>query len=639
MIRLDRSALAVLFPLLLLFNGFKKTTSFKPLVSETIYMWSGALTPNTVRVTAKLSEASTQARLAVSTTPDFANPSFGQYVTANSTNNFMASMNITGLTPNTKYYYAVEVDGNLDNSLDDIGSFTTPRIGAQSFKFTVGSCNNSSAHVVFTKMAEKNPLLEVISGDFHYANPNSGTNINVHRLPYENNMLSQTASRNFHLQYPLAYVWDDHDYCGDNSGSSAAGRTNARLVYQEYVPHYPLAAGSGNVPIYQSFTIGRIHFIMSDLRSMRGVGNTASSDPNLSMMGTVQKQWFKDQCLYAKNNNLIIAWVTGVSFGGNQSDNWGGFREERKELSDFFQTNNILNMFLLSGDAHMVAIDNGSNHDFSTAGNSNDYPVFQAAALNQSGGYKGGTYSEIGPVIPNGANNSYINPNSSFGQYGVVDITDAGGSQVSINFTAYRVTSAGAEQLLVSYNFTRNLLAAVPVQFSSFTLKNNSNSNISILNWSASSDDCSEFTVERSGNEIDFTSIETLKCSANSNYQFTDNSPLSGWNYYRIKAIDRNGLINYSPIKKAFFGGPVKISIAPNPVRGSMKIIIDNLKSDVDGNYSIHDIKMRLLQQGTIRLQAGRNQNEIRIHDLTPGVYFIRLNFNNSTVHKKFMVE
>jgi hypothetical protein len=488
-------------------------------------------------------------------------------------------------------------------------------------------------------MAEKNPLFELITGDFHYENPNSGTNIDVHRLPYEDNMLSQTASRNFHLQYPLAYIWDDHDYCGDNTGSSAIGRTNARLAYQEYVPHYPLAFGSGNVPIYQSFTIGRIHFILSDLRSMRGVGNTASNDPNLSMMGTVQKQWFKDQCLYAKSNNLIIAWATAVSWGGNQNDNWGGFVQERKELSDFFQANNISNMFLLSGDAHMVAIDNGTNHDFSTAGNSNDYPVFQAAALNQSGGYKGGIYSEVGPVTPNGANNSYINPNSSFAQYGVVDITDAGGSQVSINFTAYRVTSAGAEQQLVSYNFTRNLLAAVPIQFTSFTLKHNSNNNISVLNWSASYDDCKEFTVERATNGMDFIPIVILGCSGNLHYQFTDNNPLPGWNYYRIKAVDRNGIITYSPIKKAFYGGTVKISIAPNPVRGTVKIIIDNLTTDADGNYSIYDVKMRLLQQGRINLQAGRNQLDIPMNNSRSGIYFIRLNFHNSTVIKKFIVE
>lgn len=611
---------------------------FSEIEAETIYMWSGAITPSSARVNAKLSAATTQARLAVSILADLSNPVYGPYSSANAGNNFMAAMSITGLIPNTKYYYAVQADGVLDNSADDIGSFTTPRIGFQSFRFTVGSCNNSSAHIVFNMMGEKNPLLEVITGDFHYSNPNSGTNINVHRTPYETNMLSQTASRNFHLKYPLAYMWDDHDYCGDNTGASAAGRTNARLAYQEYVPHYPLAAGSGDVPIYQSFTIGRIHFILSDLRSMRGVGNTSSSDPNLSMMGAVQKQWFKDQCLIAKTNNLIIAWVTSVSFGGNQNDNWGGFVAERRELSEFFKANSIENMLLLSGDAHMAAIDNGSNHDYSIAGNSNDYPVFQAAALNQSGSYKGGIYSEVGPVAPNGTNNSYINPNSTFGQYGVVDVTDLGNTQVMISFTAYRVTSTGTEQLLVSYTFTRNLLAAVPVKISSFTLKNTTKNDQSELTWNASFDDCKEFIIERSANGVEFNAIATLACVKNSKYHFSDDHILPGWNYYRIKAIDQNGVITYSAIERIFFGGLLKIVVSPNPVQEMIRISVDNLHADSEGSYSIYDTEMRLLQNAKVNWQAGHHQLDVIVSRKRPGIYFLRLIIGNKQFHKKFVV-
>ena len=603
-------------------------------------MWSGAITPVSARVNAKLSAATTQARIVASTNTGLTNPIYGPYSSANAGNNLMAAMSISGLTPNTKYYYAIEAGGVLDNSTDDIGSFTTPKAGAQSFRFIVGSCNLSSAHVVFNNMAEKNPLLEVITGDFHYNNPNSATDINIHRMPYENNMLSQTTSRNFHLKYPLAYIWDDHDYCGDNTGASATGRTNARRAYQEYVPHYPLAAGSGNNPIYQSFTIGRIHFILSDLRSMRGVGSTGSMDPNLSMMGPVQKQWFKDQCLYAKNNNLIIAWVTSVSYGGNQSDNWGGFTEERKELANFFKANNVENMFLLSGDAHMAAIDNGSNHDYATGGSIIDYPVFQAAAMNQSGGYKGGIYSQVGPVMPNGAGNSYLNLNNTYGQYGVVDITDIGSTQVTISFSAYRVPSLGAEQLLVSYTFSRNLLAvAVPVKISSFTLQSNPDNLQSELSWTANFEECSEFIVERSATGLDFQPIATVVCSRNLQYHFTDRNPLVGINYYRIKAVDQNGVITYSAIKKGFLGASVKFTLAPNPAKEIIKVSIENVVTETEGNYSIFDTKMRLLQTGKINLVPGRNLVEIRLHTKTPGLYFVRLAFIDKKILKKFVID
>jgi len=196
----------------------------------------------------------------------------------------MAKMNITGLQPNTQYFYGVESGGVLDNSSTDIGKFKTPASGAFSFSFAHGSCTGNGNHAVFTAIQNKNPLFFLETGDFHYQDPNS-SNISTHRSPYENNILGQAAAGNLLKSTAMAYMWDDHDYCGNNnSGSGQAGTANARQAYQEYVPHYPLVAGSGNVPIYQAFTIGRVRFILADLRSLRATG---------TMFGTTQKAWFK----------------------------------------------------------------------------------------------------------------------------------------------------------------------------------------------------------------------------------------------------------------------------------------------------------------------------------------------------------
>jgi hypothetical protein len=48
---------------------------------------------------------------------------------------------------------------------------------------------------------------------------------------------------------------------------------------------------------------------------------------------------------------------------------------------------------MLSGDAHMLAIDNGSHSDYSGTGKAG-FPVMHAAALDRPGGEKGGPYSE-----------------------------------------------------------------------------------------------------------------------------------------------------------------------------------------------------------------------------------------------------
>jgi hypothetical protein len=66
---------------------------------------------------------------------------------------------------------------------------------------------------------------------------------------------------------------------------------------------------------------------------------------------------------------------------------------------------------MVSGDAHMLAIDDGSNNRFSTSGAAG-FPVFQAAPLDRPASVKGGPYSEGVSARP--------------GQYGLIDIADDG---------------------------------------------------------------------------------------------------------------------------------------------------------------------------------------------------------------------
>jgi hypothetical protein len=179
---------------------------------------------------------------------------------------------------------------------------------------------------------------------------------------------------------------------------------------------------------------------MSDLRSERNDGK---------IMSDKQKEWLKNEMRQAKARGQIIAWVTSVSYSGTGKDNWGGFPADREEMGNFFRDENIENMFILSGDAHMLAIDNGTNSDFSSGKNNpNRYPIFQSAALNNIGSDKGGEYSEGGTF-----------PNPPFtGQFGVVTVTDYGGSDICINFKGFRLNLI-FDQLfeLLNFDFCRSL--------------------------------------------------------------------------------------------------------------------------------------------------------------------------------------
>ncbi len=442
------------------------------------YMLSGAITPTSASLRAKLTDTSSNVRAVVSTTNPLTAPFVYSNVSAATIdNNLVAPFSVTGLQPGTKYYYAIESKGVIDNKPENIGTFTTTQAGPQSFTFVAGACNNRPDSKVFEDFYQYNPLFYMMLGDMHYGDP-CDQNIADHRNENENRIFNRITQRNLLRDMPLAYVWDDHDYCGnDDVGDQLPGTKNARRVYQEIFPHYPLIADSFNVPIYQSFEIGRVKFILSDLRS------TVIPRPGLvnqfDMMGPEQRQWFEQQVLDARDRNMMIAWASSYSWYGFLTDNWGGDSIGRREISEFFRDNQIANLFIMSGDAHMFALDNGVNGDFTRNKNlPYRYPNLQAGPLDNSCSYKGGNYSE----------GQFYQWFQRRQQYAVVNVDDNGGDSICVTIDGYRIDNNTTSKL-VSYTFCRQLGAVQvgiadvqDVQFELFPNPSNGVFNLRISN-------------------------------------------------------------------------------------------------------------------------------------------------------------
>ena len=112
-------------------------------------VWSGAVTAQSAKVKAKLITDSTEARLAVSVQPDLSLPVYSNWDTSiTSENNRIVSFEVSGLLPNTQYYYGVEIGGSVDTL--SAGRFHTFPEGTASFTFALGSCaQTGSNHAVF----------------------------------------------------------------------------------------------------------------------------------------------------------------------------------------------------------------------------------------------------------------------------------------------------------------------------------------------------------------------------------------------------------------------------------------------------------------------------------------------------------
>jgi len=390
------------------------------------FVWSGGISPTSAEVRAGLLTDSSNVRLVVSTASNLSNPTYSSSVDATAAaNDRVAPLTISGLQPDTSYYYAVEVDGVLD---DLRGAFRTFPSGNASFTFSFGSCaNTGSTHPVLDQIRSENPLFHLVTGDFFYED--IGVNDpELFRDAYRANFASpQWAALMQHA--PFAYIWDDHDFGPNNSNSSSAAKPAAQSVYREMVPHYTLPDSSS---IYQAFSVGRVRVILLDLRSERDV-QSATDNAQKSTLGAAQKAWLKEELLQAQREGAVSILVSSVPWISDRgSDTWDSYSTERSELARFIVENSLQDsLFMLGGDAHMLAIDDGRNNTYANAG----FPVFHAAALDRSGSTKGGPYSH----------GTFPGP----GQYGLVEVTDKGGDTIKVSW----IGKNAANEVVTEYSF------------------------------------------------------------------------------------------------------------------------------------------------------------------------------------------
>ncbi|MEM8830499.1 MAG: alkaline phosphatase D family protein [Cyanobacteria bacterium P01_G01_bin.19] len=231
-------------------------------------------------------------------------------------------------------------------------------------------------------------------------------------------VMSQARQKNLYQNIPLAYVWDDHDYGYDDSDSSYDLKYVASKAYRSLVPHYPLEeelnAIAGKGAIYQSFIIGRVRFIMTDSRFYQDPINIVG-DTDRVLLGKEQREWLFTQLKDAKqqqqnNREGLIIWVNSIPWIGSSDTpaySWGQFAQERTAIADLIKENQIDKLLMISGDAHMLALDDGREgtvNSYATGGGGS-FPVIHAASLDSRGSYKGGAYNGgkyiVAPTVKN----------------------------------------------------------------------------------------------------------------------------------------------------------------------------------------------------------------------------------------------
>lgn len=146
------------------------------------------------------------------------------------------------------------------------------------------------------------------------------------------------------------------------------------------------------------------------------------------------------------------------------------------------------------------------------------------------------------------------------------------------------------------------------------------------LTWATASEkDNSHFVVERSANGFTFSAVGKVegKNTASASYTFTDQNPLLGTAYYRLKQVDIDDRYAYSKMVNLLLKGGSAMEAIPNPFTDRITITVPATASETI-QVNILTISGSLLYNSSILAEGDLCTIELQLSNLSKGVYILK---------------
>jgi len=191
-------------------------------------------------------------------------------------------------------------------------------------------------------------------------------------------------------------------------------------------------------------------------------------------------------------------------------------------------------------------------------------------------------------------------------------------------------TCPGCSSALNGTYFTKSSCAAIVLAVNLLNFTATQQGAKALLQWSTATGSINDkFMVERSADGRNWQALAIVNGRGNTatkqDYSYTDNTPLNGNNYYRIRQQDNSGNNSYSEVKQLKFEDAWKVSLYPNPVTNSSNIKLHS-------NQPLKQIRIMDLQGRTVMVKSitvtttqGTINEELNTAQLTAGSYFVEL--------------
>lgn len=210
------------------------------------------------------------------------------------------------------------------------------------------------------------------------------------------------------------------------------------------------------------------------------------------------------------------------------------------------------------------------------------------------------------------------------------------GSSVSFGVVDNAAYS-GSGDITQSSNWTTSSTAInLPVNLESISIKIVGHS--TLLSFSTATElNNSHFVIERSADARNFTEIGRVQGAGTTrvpqSYTFTDEKPLSGLNYYRLRQVDFDGAESLSGVVSVVFGKQGSITIAPSPATDRVRIQLDEALRN-DGLWQVFDNTGRQVLSGAWEAESA--DTELDVTTLPEGMYTFRLVVGSQVQVKQF---
>ncbi len=318
----------------------------------------GAVTDHSARVWIRTAEEK-PAQVNVYRCDDKGEPTdqlvFTSRAISSSADDFTATLKLEGLEPDTSYAYEVIIDGKTHNNGTKYLLKTFPAAGsANKFRIAFGGCAGYAPEHerVWDTILSFEPSAVFLLGDNVYIDlPEEPRGL--HQYTYYQRH-SRPEFRRLVSASPVYAIWDDHDcamddvWLGPYPDKPKWKPAMLTVFKQNWVnPAY----GSPEKPgCWFSMSLGDVDFFFLDTRYWRT--NPNGEEP--TMLGSVQKEWLREQLLASKATFKVIAssvpWDPDAK--PESRDTWGGFLDERNEIFGWIRDHQIDGVLLLSADRH-----------------------------------------------------------------------------------------------------------------------------------------------------------------------------------------------------------------------------------------------------------------------------------------------